>query len=581
MGFKRSKFFWGAAAALLAVIPSVPSGCLAAIEEKSFTLTELQQALDTGMEYQRVIALQKLRRRATRQAFDLVVHAMLYDHSSVVRKAAQRELENVEYPPIWTETLKALENSNRAARLAAVDALGLIRTPASADQLLLAMKTFPRDRELVRMALESLRTLVYRVEPAAGFEASLTPYLLDKDPNLRILTVNILGLLGRAGSMPGLLALWDQSDDKLKIRLCDAFSNLGRIEPAARLQAALAGRSRDVVIHALYALAQIQSFSSLPSIRGLLLRQKDPLVLIAGVYALIEIPEPENIPVLIRLLDHPDPSVLHWTVYALNQLGAQNSGPALIQKLGHSAPLVRASACTALGELKIASSQPELEKRIADVREAPEVKIAAARALLLLGNARGADLFWEVLRQPKQNLEILMTCAMALGFTRNESYRERLSAEIDSKDFTRAFLSAVALGCMGDKRARPLLIKALDHGYPSIRRYAILGLENIGDREAWHALADTANDDLDPLVRVLSASSLVHAGFPEFKVILWNALDTAKEDLRSEAVIALGRSPDRETLRQLKWYLRREPSVPVRQTIQRVFREVKNAGLEK
>jgi len=78
------------------------------------------------------------------------------------------------------------------------------------------------------------------------------------------------------------------------------------------------------------------------------------------------------------------------------------------------------------------------------------------------------------------------------------------------------------------------------------------------------ALATTANSDYDSVVRILCAAHLVAAGYAEYRVLLWNALDNQSEDVRSEALIALGRSADAQVLKQLKWYLRREPSVPVR-----------------
>jgi hypothetical protein len=84
-----------------------------------------------------------------------------------------------------------------------------------------------------------------------------------------------------------------------------------------------------------------------------------------------------------------------------------------------------------------------------------------------------------------------------------------------------------------------------------------------------------ANDDPDTVVRILCSASLVRAGFPDFRVLLWNALETRQEDTRSEAIIALGACADAQTIRDLRWYLKREPSIPVRQTIQRVLREWK------
>jgi HEAT repeat protein len=232
---------------------------------------------------------------------------------------------------------------------------------------------------------------------------------------------------------------------------------------------------------------------------------------------------------------------------------------------------VRATAIMALAELQAVVVEPKLLTLCADAAQPMEVRLAAVKALMRLGSRQGVELFWTLMNQPNLDLEPLLTFALALGATRDPRYREQLAERLEDADFGRAFSAALALA--GDPQAKTILLHALDHSSAGIRRYAILGLEPYRDREVLKALADTVNDDLDPMVRILCASELTAAGMPEFRVVLWNALDNRSEDLRSEALIALGRSADPEVLRQLKWYLRREPSVPVRQTIWRILRE--------
>jgi len=237
---------------------------------------------------------------------------------------------------------------------------------------------------------------------------------------------------------------------------------------------------------------------------------------------------------------------------------------------------VRASAVTALGELGGKTAARSVWELLQDPNESNEVHIAASKALMRLGFKQDAEFYWQELQKPDLDTNVRLTYALALGQLHDEKLRDRLAAELASPDFSRSFSAALALGVMGDEQAGGLLVHTLDHGNPAIRRFAILGLEGLRGQEVLKALADTANDDRDPLVRILCASSLVAAGFVDFRVLLWNALDNPDEDVRSEAVIALGRSADAETLRQLKWYLRREPSVPVRQTILRVLREAED-----
>jgi len=544
-------------------------------EKKRSSLEKLEKELKTGMEYKRILVLERLAHIATPDAYGLIIQTMLHDKSKPVRRAAQRMLEGVSDPRIAESIIAGLEDENRKVRIAAIDVAGLVREPEMACRLLQTAQAYPHDTELVRLVLEALREMVYRLEPPEKFEMMLHPFIKHRNKKVRQTAVIILAILGRPASLPYLLDLWEQSNTKMKIHLADAFANIGRIEPVELLQAALVQKNTTLILHSLYALAQIQSFSSLDQIYHLLRKSHDPRIRMACLYALIEIPDPDSIPVILEIFETQDPTTLHWAIYALSQLQAKSAAAQLINKLSHPASLVRASAAMALGELKIAEAEDALLQIIADENEETEVRVAAAKALIKIGNPQGAAVLWKELQRPNLNLEARLTYALALGTISDEKVRREAAQDLESPVFTKSFTAALMLGISGDNRGKALLVTALEHGYPLIRRYAILGLESIQDKESLRALADTANDDRDTVVRILCAASLVRAGFDEFRVILWNALDTRNEDIRSEAIIALGRSADAKTIRQLKWYLRREPSIPVRQTIQRVLREWK------
>ncbi len=558
------------------------SGCLLAASCQAarknpplFPVKTLKQELETGQVYRRIMALEALSKKETAEANELIIRAMLYDRSKPVRRAAQRELEGVEDPRIVESIFDALEAEKRDVRLAAVDVAGLVRDPDVARRLVQTAQAHPRDTELARLCLEAIRELVYTLEPAPDFERSLVPYLEHRNKKIRKTAVIILAILGRPASLEPLQKVWPRANRKLKIHLADAFANIGHREPIDVLVAALDQNYKPLLMHSLYALAQIQSFSTLPPIRELLLRHKDARVRMACLYALIEIPDEESVPVILQMLDLDDPSVLHWAIYALSQLEAVSAGPALLEKLDHPKPLVRASAAMALGELNIQAAEDKLLAIIDNGQEAGEVRIAAAKALIRLGNKNGTAVLLKELDDLDLSLQTRLAYAVTLGLTGDQAVRERLAPDIQSSKFTRALTAALVLGLMGDAGGRSTLVTALEHGYPSIRKFAIMGLEGILDAASLKALADTANDDRDPLVRILCAASLVRAGYPDFRVILWNALDTRQEDQRAEAIIALGGSANPMVMEQLKWYLKREPSIPVRQTIQRVFRDWK------
>jgi HEAT repeat protein len=563
---------------IIFVLLCLPLAGLAANQEKAAPspLAQYESDLKYGMEYKRILTLQALGRKHTPEAYGLIIQTLLHDKSKPVRFAAQQELVNIEDPRIIPAILKGLQDPERYVRLASIDALALVRDTSAAALLVRSFQAEPKDTELVIQTLEDLRSFVYRMEPPEGLEASLAPLLNHGDYRVRLTALAILGIVGRPASLPPLMDCWEKADNKTRIRLADAFANIGRVGPVPLLLKALDDGPKEVKIHCLYALAQIQSFTAAAKIREVLLKDTDARVRMACLYALVEIPEKENVAAILKIMDTDDPTVLHWSAYALAQLGATAAVPELEKKLKHPASLVRSTAATALGELQAKASEPTLLALLHDPREETEVKLAAAKSLMRLGNRQGAAIFWEELQKPKLPLEVRLTLALALGSIREEAYREKLAAWLGNPDFELALSGALGLGVMADSRAQPLLLKALDHGYPNVRRYAILGLEGLRNQAVMTALANTAADDLDPLVRILCASSLVAAGYTDFRVLLWNALDDEHEDLRSEAVQALGRSADALTWKQLKWYLRREPSVPVRQTLQRLLREQRN-----
>ncbi len=546
-------------------------------------LEKHKKNLVSGPEYRRIIAVQSLSRFSSPNIHALLTRAMLYDKAKPVRRAAQRALARVNDPQIVAGIVLALEDKQRYVRLAALEALGLVRSPAGADLILQSIQRNPRDLQMTLVGLEALRELVYRTEPAPGFEKKLVPYLhpqgswwwLTRHDQSRIqkITLTIFGILARADSLPDLMPLWERANDNVKVLLADAFANIGWQPAVPLLMQGVQDRDTDVVIHSLYALGHIQAFSALGTIRTKLEQTKNSRIQMAGIQALIAIPEPENAQSMIRLLNSRDLSVRHWAAYGLGALGAKHTAPLLLKQLDDPSNLVRATAVMALSSLQYHEAEPKMLSLLSDGTQPTDVRVAVAKALMAMKNTSGAEIYWKELQRKDLEWDARLQYALALGSCHNETYRERLSQDLGSSHFSVSFSAAIALGIMGDAQSMPILIQALDHGSPLFRRYAILGLEAFKTQEVLSALASTANEDWDPVVRILCAARLAASGFPEYRVMLWNCLENASEDIRAEALIGLGRSADPLTLKQLKWYLRREPSIPVRETIWRILRE--------
>lgn len=536
-------------------------------------LQELAKELADGRSYKRIIVLQTMARKYPEKATEFIVEAMLHDTAKHVRRAAQRALIGNDDPMIMAALQQGIGHDKRTVRLAAVDALAAVKDAWAFNMLVAALKQNPQDDKLVLLALESMRTVAYHTEPDPGVEQQVMPWLNRGNKKIKITTIIVLSLLGRPAALPALIQQWPTSSTKVKIYLCDAFANIGYVDPLPLLTEALQDGNKLLVMHALYALAQIQSTQSLPAIYRLLEKSKAPRVVMASLYALTEIGDEASVPAIMAKMKSDDPTILHWAAYALGQLKAKTASHVLLDKLQHEHSLVRATAAMALGEIKAMAAESALLKILKTSQEAEEVKVAAAKALTALGSKKGRDYFWEALQNPRLDTSVHLTYAMALAQTGAGPYREKLISGLANDDFNNRFVYAVAAGSMGINQARPILVNALEHGYRLIRRYAVIGLESIADEEAVRALADTANDDQDEIVRILCAASLVGLGYPDYEIVLWNALDDKNEDVRSEALIALGTYLDNTMVEKLKWYLKREPAIPVRQTIHRLLRQ--------
>ncbi len=538
---------------------------------REMSVDELAKAMGQGLQYQRILVVQTLGRIRSKASVGVLIQTMLHDKSKPVRRAAQRALINVKDERVYKALQAGVEDHDRWVRLAAIDALSAVKDPRSFNLLLHSLRRFPKDHTQVLLTLESLRSVAFHIEPDPGVEKALLPWLRDKHEKIRETAIIILTLMARPDVLPDLMALWDRGSVRARILLCDAFANIGYKEPLPLLLQALKVNHRSLVMHALYALAQIQSTQALPAIWSVMKTSEDEQVLMACLYALTEIPDERSIPLVTKLLGSHSPTVLHWAMSTLGSLNAEDAVLLISDKLHDPHSMVRATAATVLGELHALPAENVLVQRLADPKETEEVKIAVAKALMAMKSKKGNAYFWKALQNPDLNTSVHLTYALALANSDGAAFHQQFLKRLQAKAFSTRLVAAVALGVMGDKHALPLLTDALDHGYPRIRRFAILGLESIADQRAIRALADTANDDKDPLVRILCAGSLMSLGRPEYEVLLWDGLESKSEDIRTEALIGLGQHMNEVIRQKLKWYLRREPSVPVRQTLNRLL----------
>lgn len=158
---------------------------------------------------------------------------------------------------------------------------------------------------------------------------------------------------------------------------------------------------------------------------------------------------------LIRDLDHPDPFVRAKAIFGLGEQRVREAVPALIHILAHDrtfAPPLAAHAAVALGE-------------IGDLR---------ALSPLLAAHERGV--------------------ATALDGLAGLADDRAFAAVLDTFERTHHPHLATLLGRIGDRRAVPALIAAMDDPDKLVRFYTVRALGRLGDPRAIPALLGASED---------------------------------------------------------------------------------------
>ncbi len=248
------------------------------------------------------------------------------------------------------EALPALErllrDESREVRPVAARALGKLGQPAAVDALLETLAPGALSLEVVALS-------ILQIGPAA--EPRLLRHLRDSDPQVRALSADLLGPLGRSRSARGLVPLLD--DDEAFVRECAAraLGRLGADEATMALVLALRDDAADVRVNAATALGQIG--------------------------------DERAVPALAAALCDADYAVRMATGQALSALG-QPGFDALTAALTSGIPLVRSHAVGALQRSGYASQIAE-QWRIGGEAE----RAASAAFLTALAAAGGSSTF--------------------------------------------------------------------------------------------------------------------------------------------------------------------------------------------
>lgn len=204
------------------------------------------------------------------------------------------------------------------------------------------------------------------------------------------------------------------------------------------------------------------------------------------------------------------------------------------------------------GQMELSAGDSELCILSLD-DEKPEVRIAAARLLGMLGDKQAVDALLDKLAD--KNPRVREAAVEALGRVGDEKTVEVLIAKLEDRDPDFRLHTIRALARLGDERAVPSLVKRLDDKVLEVRIAAVSALGSLNSRKA-----------VDPFLKKLEDSSMKDSSVElqkhiivalgkigdkkAFSAIL-SLLDSPYPDIRKHAAEALGNLGDERAVSSL------------------------------
>jgi HEAT repeat protein len=309
-----------------------------------------------------------------------------------------------------------------------------------------------------------------------------------------------------------------------------------------------------------------------------LLRHRNPGVRRRAAELLAHAPPDEAIAALLVSLEDPNASVRAAVARALEAMADERAVPLLAARLGQEkGPEVLVPLLLAMGRC----GKPYAARRVLPFLDHPsrDVRIAAATALGGIGDALQRDALWAALRYApddpsfgvrsailgafvslgwKEDVREALKELEAAGAPRHWEARGRMLLAIgyagllERADWARAELLsddprivAAAADALARLGARDEVFALIGHASPTVRRAALVALDECGDARAVGKALALAREDPDVNVRFEAVLVLDHRGNPEADIFLVDALKARDPVLWITALAALERKHGR------------------------------------
>jgi len=294
------------------------------------------------------------------------------------------------------------------------------------------------------------------------------------------------------------------------------------------------------------------------------------------------------------LLGNTAASVRWRCAQVLTQLRDASSRSDLHQALGDWDDTVRGQVLRAVANVGDGSSVPHILKRLADPQESQQNRIRALHALGQLGDGRAADVIiaeydraktssmlrrtavdalWDLRRRvPQDKLRKLLRraigdgdplvvrrAAIGAGVLQDAGAIGALQARLMGTTPMLRNVAAYVLGRIGDRRAIPVLVKAL----PAVRSGRLLNnisfaLQRLGDPALWDRLKGLLGHR-QAFIRLNAAFTVGDMRLKQAVPTLRRMLDDPTLLVRVQAVVALAKIGDRGSVAALARYAEEGP----------------------
>jgi HEAT repeat protein len=398
------------------------------------------------------------------------------------------------------EVLPLLQAENEEVKIAAIEALGSLRSREGSDEIIQlledpsvqiqisatdalakvgATKSIPVLLRLLTTGETQLRAAVISALTVLGASDAiphLTPLLKDTSGEVRQNTARAIGRLGGREQVSPLVALLTDEDDQVRVAAIGALAELGILEATPKIAPLLGDPIAQVRGSVALALGRLKASQCTEAIVRLL-TDSDRATRRCAIVALTDLHASQYVGQLSTLLRDSDSNVRGYAARALAKLGAKDQVPALTALMERDSGYAGYCAVDALADLGANESIPKALTLV--VRRNPEMQWLGVYALEQLGAKEALPELFKHLEERGTRESI----SIAVGFLGSPGMAQKLVPFLSDPQYEVRLTMAQAIGRMEAYESADEMRNLLKDHHPWVRGTAAASLCRMGMRE--------------------------------------------------------------------------------------------------